>query len=68
MWCIQNIELVFNHWIIKDVDLLGNKYSLNLGRFPEVRTAGRTIAGPVILTMKNALSSIFRITRSETEL
>ena len=42
LWCIQNIELVYNHWIIKNVDLLGNKYSLNIGRFPEVRTAGRT--------------------------
>ena len=42
LWCIQNIELVYNHWIIKNVDLLGNKHSLNIGRFPEVRTAGRT--------------------------
>ena len=24
------------------VDLLGNKHPLNIGRFPEVRTAGRT--------------------------
>ena len=36
---IQSIELVYNHWIIKNVDLLGNKYSFNIGRFPEVRTA-----------------------------
>ena len=39
LWCIQSIELVYNHWIIKNVDLLGNKYSFNIGRFPEVRTA-----------------------------
>ena len=42
LWCIQNIELVYNHWITKNVDLLGNKYFLNIGRFPEVWTAGRT--------------------------
>ena len=42
LWCIQNIELVNNQWIIKNVDLLGNKHSLNIGCFPEVRTAGRT--------------------------